>query len=300
MQQYDLVALRSFITVVDAGSFNQAAQLLSASTAAISRRVSGLESALGVRLLNRTTRSIDLTESGQQFYHDIINVLSSLEEAQERIQQGRKIIKGTLRIACGLSFGTNCLSPILPNFMKQHPELEVQLRLDDQVTDLVAESIDVALRIGVLKDSSLVATRISEIPFTFCASPAYLAQHGIPQVPEDLISHNCLRYNAIGTGSNYDFCRDGIQQQVNISGSLSANNGQVLRDAAINDVGITLLPNFIGRQAIADGRLQVILADYAPQTYCLYAVKLSRKYTPAKVTALIDYLKASFADLSDN
>lgn len=295
MQQYDLIALRSFITVVDTGSFNQAAELLSASTAAVSRRVSSLESALGVRLLNRTTRKIDLTESGRQFYHDVINIFHSLEEAEERIQQGRSTIKGTLRIAAGLSFGITCLSPVLANFMKKNPELEVQLKLDDRETDLVAESIDVALRIGALKDSSLVATKIADIPVMFCASPAYLAEHGEPKQPEELIKHNCLRYNAMSSKYSFVFNRDGLQQNIEVTGSLSTNNGEVLRDATINGIGISLLPYFIIQEAVAKGQLQIILSEFSPKSFGLYAVKLSRKFTPVKVRAMIDYLQATFS-----
>jgi len=291
MQQYDLISLRSFITVVDTGSFNQAALRLNASTASVSRRVSSLEGTLGVRLLNRTTRKIDLTESGKQFYSDIINIFQSLEEAEERIQQGSKTIKGTLRIAAGLSWGTICLSPILPDFMKKHPELDVQLHLDDKTTDLVAESIDVALRIGDLQDSSLVATRIADVPLHFCASPGYIAKHGELKKPEELIHHNCLRYNAPSTRFGFMFCRDGIQQHIDVSGTLSTNNGEVIRDAAINDIGITLLPNFVYQNAIEEGSLKIILPEFAPKPLGLYAVKLSRRFTPAKVNAIIDYLK---------
>ena len=291
MQQYDLISLRSFITVVDTGSFNQAALRLNASTAAVSRRVSSLESTLGVRLLNRTTRKIDLTDSGRQFYNDIINVFQSLEEAEERIQQGSKAIKGTLRIAAGLSWGTIRFSSMLPKFMKKHPELDVQLHLDDKTTDLVSESIDVALRIGELKDSSLVASRIADVPIHFCASPGYIEKYGEPQQPEDLIHHNCLRYNAPSTRFGFMFYRDGIQQHIEVSGTLSTNNGEVIRDAAINDIGITLLPDFVYQNAIKEGSLKIILAEFAPKPLGLYAVKLSRQFTPAKVNALIDFLK---------
>jgi len=291
MQQYDLVALRSFITVVEAGSFNQAAELLESSTAAISRRVSGLETALDVRLLNRTTRKIELTEAGKQFYHDVINIFHSLEEAEERIQQGTNTIKGTLRIAAGLSFGTICLSPLISSFMKIYPELEVQLLLDDHTTDLVAQRIDVAIRIGELKDSTLIATRIRNMPRIFCASPAYLKKHGEPTEPEQLTEHNCLRYNGGSTRYGFDFCRDKIQQNVEISGSLSTNNGEVLKDATINGMGITLLPTFIVGDAIEKGQLKEILCDFSPTPFGLYAMRLSRKFTPTKVSTFIDYLK---------
>jgi len=294
MQQYGLTSLRSFIAVVDKGNFNQAAELLEVSTAAISRRVSGLEKALGVKLLNRTTRKIDLTESGKQFYDDVVNIFHSLEEAEERIQQGSNTIKGILRIAVGVSFGINCLSPLVTSFMKLHPGIEVQLKLDDHTTDLIAESIDIAIRIGNLKDSALIANRIGYIPRIFCASPDYLSKHGIPQQPEDLSQHNCLRYIASNAKHGFDFFKDDVEHNIDVSGSLSSNNGDVLKDAAIKGIGITLLPSFIIKDAINKGKLQEIFANLKPQPFGLYAVRQSRDFTPAKVTAMINYLKEHY------
>jgi DNA-binding transcriptional LysR family regulator len=295
MQQYDLVSLRSFIAVVDKGNFNQAAELLEASTAAVSRRVSGLEKALGVKLLNRTTRKLDLTESGKQFYDDVVNVFHSLEEAEERIQQGKNTIKGTLRIAAGVSFGINCLSPLLTSFMQLHPELEVQLKLDDNITDLVAESIDIAIRIGNLKDSTLVANRIGYISRVFCASPDYLSKYGVPLQPKDLSQHNCLRYISSNAKYGFDYFRDGVEYNVDVSGSLSTNNGDVLKDAVMKGIGVTLLPTFIIKDAIKKDELREVLADFRPQPFGLYAVRQSREFTPAKVTAMINYLKENLS-----
>ncbi len=187
MQQYELIALRSFIAVIETGSFNLAALRLDTSTATISRRVSALEKLLGVKLLNRTTRQIDLTEAGQLFYHDVINILHALEEAEEKLQHGREMVSGNLRIAAPLSFGVQCVAPVLPDFMQRYPKLKVQLQLEDRFIDLVAEGVDVALRIGRLKDSTLVATPITSIPKIFCASVDYLRQYGEPKKPEDLV-----------------------------------------------------------------------------------------------------------------
>ncbi len=291
MQQYDLISLRSFISVVEKGNFNQAAELLEVSTAAVSRRVSVLERSLGVKLLNRTTRKVDLTESGKHFYDDIVTILHSLEEAEERIQQGTSTIQGILRIAAGVSFGVNCLSPLLTSFMELHPKLEVQLKLDDHTTDLVSESIDIAIRIGNLKDSTLVARRIGYMPRIFCASSDYLKTYGLPLQPKDLSQHNCLRYISSNAKYGFDYSKDGVEHNIDVSGSLSTNNGDVLKDAAIKGIGITLLPTFIVNDAINKGQLQEILPDYRPEPFGLYAVRQSRKFTPAKVIAMINYLK---------
>jgi len=296
MQQYDLVALKAFITVVETGGFNRAADQLEASAAAVSRRISGLEGALGVKLLHRTTRQIDLTEAGRQFYSDVVNIIESLEEAEEKIQTGRETIKGNLRIAAPLSFGIDCIAPILPNFMKRHPELKVHLQLEDRFTDLVAEGIDVAIRIGSLKDSTLVATRLASIPMIFCASAEYLASHGEPEIPEDLSAHECLHYSLLSTRENWTFSTGDDAPDVEISGPLSTNNGDVLKEAAIQGLGIMGTPTFIVEDALEDGRLKAILTDYNPEPLGLYAVRPSRHFTPARVRALIDYLKEQLDD----
>jgi DNA-binding transcriptional LysR family regulator len=296
MQQYDLTALRAFVSVVEAGSFNRAADQLEASAAAVSRRVSGLENALGVKLLNRTTRQIDLTEAGRQFYADVVNIIASLEEAEEKIQSGRETIKGNLRIAAPLSYGIGQIAPLLPVFMKRHPELKVHLQLEDRFTDLVAEGIDVAIRIGALKDSTLVATRLASIPRVFCASPEYLALHGEPQHPHELASHDCLHYSLLSTREGWRFSTDADLRDVEISGPLSTNNGDVLKEAAIQGLGIVMMPTFIVEDVLADGRLKAILQNYSPDPYGLYAVRPSRHFTPARVRVLIEFLKAQIGD----
>ena len=296
MQQYDLIALRTFVSVVEAGSFNRAAEHLEASAAAVSRRVSGLENALGVKLLNRTTRQVDLTEAGRQFYTDVVNIIASLEEAEEKIQSGRETIKGNLRIAAPLSFGIGRIAPILPIFMKRYPELKVHLQLEDRFTDLVAEGIDVAIRIGALKDSTLVATRLGSIPRVFCASPEYLATYGEPKQPGDLARHNCLLYSLLSTREDWGFATGTEAGNVEVSGSLSTNNGDVLKEAAIQGLGIVMMPTFIVEDALADGRLKAILQDYCPVPFGLYAVRPSREFTPERVRILIEFLRVQIGD----
>jgi len=296
MQQYDLTELKTFIAVVETGGFNRAADQLDASAAAVSRRVSGLESALGVKLLNRTTRQIDLTEAGRQFYADVVSIIESLEEAEEKIQTGRETVKGNLRIAAPLSFGIGRIAPVLPEFMKRHPELKVNLQLEDRFTDLVAEGFDVAIRIGSLKDSTLVATRLARIPRVFCASPDYLARHGEPQKPEDLSRHNCLNYSLLSTRDNWSFSTDEGTRDIEIHGSLSTNNGDVLKEATMQGLGIMMIPTFFVEQELNDGSLKAVLSDYCPEPFGLYAVRPSRHFTPARVRALIDYLREQFGD----
>jgi DNA-binding transcriptional LysR family regulator len=166
--------------------------------------------------------------------------------------------------------------------------------LEDRFTDLVAEGVDVAIRIGALKDSTLVATRLASIPRVFCASPEYLALKGEPQKPEELASHDCLHYSLLSTKDNWAFSTRNRTRDIVISGPLTTNNGDVLKEATIQGMGIAMMPTFIVEDALNDGRLRKILADYCPEPFNLYAVRQSRRFTPAKVRALIDYLKAHF------
>jgi DNA-binding transcriptional LysR family regulator len=290
MQQYDLLALQSFVAVVEAGGFSKAAEQQGASTAAVSRRISGLEQVLGVQLFRRTTRRIDLTEAGQQFYRDVVDVFSLLGEAEERIRAGKENVSGLMRVAAPMSFGIQRLAGLLPEFMRRHPELKIQLLLEDRYTDLVAEGIDVAVRIGTLADSSLVAKRISAIPRLFCAAPAYLVAKGVPEIPDDLAGHFCLQYSQRGPREDWASILGAPAEALAIHGNLTANNAEVLKECAIQGMGIVLLPAFVVDDAIADGRLREVLPTYRPAPFGLYAVRPSSRLVPARVRLFIEYL----------
>lgn len=294
MQQYDLLALKSFVAVVDAGSFSKAATQLDASTAAVSRRISGLEESLGIQLFRRTTRRIDLTEAGHQFYNDVVNIFLLLGEAEERITQGRERVSGLMKVAAPMSFGIQELSPLIPRFLKRHSDLRIQLLLEDRHTDLIGEGIDVAVRIGKLSDSTLIARHISSVPRVFCAAPAYLAAHGEPQTPADLAHHHCLQYSQRGSREDWNSLFGIPNEAFEINGSLTANNADVLKEAAVQGLGIALLPLFVVRDAIADGRLRSVLKDYSPPAFGLYAVRPSSRLIPARVRHFIDFLAEAF------
>ena len=262
MQQYDLQTLRSFITVVDAGSLVKAAEQLSTSTASISRHLSALEASLGSQLLNRTTRRLALTDAGRQFYEDVQSIFQLIDEAEERVRSGRDKISGVLRVAAPLSFGVQQVAPILPMFMKRYPDLKVQLLFEDRLTDLQAEGIDIAIRIGNLKDSSLIATRLGAIERVFCASPEYLAARGEPQAAADLKHHNCLHYSLTSINEEWGMAFGELTEMVDISGSLSANNAEALREAAIQGIGIVMLPLFIVSEGLQNGQLQRVLPQF--------------------------------------
>ena len=225
----------------------------------------------------------------------MVNIFQSLDEAQERIQSRSQNLKGNLRISAPLSFGITSLTPILTGFMKLHPELKIHLQLEDHRTDFVAEGIDVGIRVGRLEDSSLVALPITTISAVFCAAPSYLNQYGEPKVPEDLLNHNCLRYSLINPKLGWVGQENGVERSVDVSGTLTSNNGNALKEAAIEGIGILQSPMFIIGDAIEKGQLVEVLSAYKSAPLGLYAIKLSRKFTSAKVNAFIDYLKAYYA-----
>lgn len=295
MEQYDLISLRAFVAVVETGSFVRAAEQLEASTAAISRRIAMLEQALGSQLINRTTRRIDITEAGRRFYEDVVNVMQLLGEAEERVRIGREAATGIMRVAAPLSFGIERVAPVLPEFMRRHPALKVQLLLEDRYTDLHGEAIDVAIRIGTaLPDSSLVAVRIGSIARVSCAAPGYLDKHGEPRTPEELKQHYCLHYSLLSLRDEWGFLFEDPAEAAEIKSLLSVNNAEALKECAIGGMGITLLPRFVVEDALADGRLRQVMATYSPPSSGLFAVRPSRRYVPARVRLFIDFLRESF------
>jgi len=291
MKEYDLISLRSFIAVVEAGSFYHAAVQMETSSASISRRVSSLEEVLGVRLLNRTTRQLELTTAGQQFFQDMKGILESFELAEERLNCIQETLSGVIRIAAPLTFGVKKLAPLLPSFMKKYPQISVQLHLEDRLTDLVGEGIDLALRIGELRDSTLIGTRIATLPRLFCASPEYLEKYGTPQTPSDLKGHACLRYSLLSARDEWGFTEGGELPEMRVP--LATGNGDVLLEAAIQGMGLTMLPWFIVEDAVHNGALIPILQTYSPPPLPLSIVRPSRRYTPLRVTALMEWLSGA-------
>ncbi|BBR59732.1 MULTISPECIES: LysR family transcriptional regulator [Enterobacteriaceae] len=293
MKEYDLISLRSFVAVVESGSFNNAAIQLDTSSAAISRRVSALEAALSVKLINRTTRQLDLTPSGQQFYQDVLGILGALEQAEERLNCAQETYSGIIRLGAPVSFGTQKLAPLLPAFLKTYPQITVTLQLEDRVSDLLNEGIDLSLRIGELQDSSLVSLPIAMMPRLYCASPEYLKTHGRPASPAELKHHQCLHYSLLSTRNEWALSSG--EQELDARVPLAANNGDVLREAAIQGMGIAMLPWYIVEDALRGGALVPVLERYAPPPLPLSIVRPSRQFTPVRVTVLMQYLRDALA-----
>ena len=260
MQTPDFVSLQTFVAVVESGSLSRAAERLETTTGAVSRRLAALEQRLGLRLLNRTTRRIGLTEAGELYYEDAANILRALAEAEDRVTHLSDSPRGNLRIAAPLSFGVRTLAALLPGFCARYPGLRLSLDLDDRVVDLLGAGADMALRIGQLADSTLVARRICEFRRVVCAAPSYLARRGEPRAPADLVHHDCLHYSNIAPKDEWVFAdgQGGAVQTVEVSGPLCANNGDVLREAALRGMGICAMPEFIANDDLAAGRLKSV------------------------------------------
>lgn len=284
--------LMAFVKVAELGSYTRAAGALDLSRTRVSRQVMALEASLGARLIQRTTRRLHLTEAGERYLVRAQGILLSLEEAAAEVGSGTNTVSGRLRINGPMSFGTRYLSPLVAQFMQTHPKLEVRLDLNDRRVDLLEEGYDVAIRIGNLPDSSLVARRLTRCQMLFCASPGYLAQHGTPERIEELSSHRCLRYRS---GQNSGDWRVG-DRTFSISGPLESNNGDMLTHAAEAGLGIAQQPSFLVTDSIASGRLVPILQDLPPSLLEIHALYPARHYLPAKVERFIELLAAAWGD----
>ena len=295
-----LADIAVFVRVVERGSFTLAAEDLGLSRAVVSKYLSRLEERLGARLLNRTTRRLALTEAGATLFEASRGALERIEEAESALARFQQSPRGRLRVSAPMSFGILHLGPALADFSRRFPDVTLDVSLDDRFVNLVAEGIDVAVRIGTLTDSSLVARRLGITRAVACASPGYLAEHGEPQSPEELASHDGLIYSYLASGNVWRFTtRDGREIPVAIAGPLRVNNGIVLAEAAIAGRGVLLSPSFYVAPMLRDGRLKRILADYRLPELGIYAVYPQREHVPPQVRVFIDYLAARFGRKPD-
>lgn len=293
-----LSSLKSYSQVVESGSFARAAERLSLSTTAISKHVADLEAHLQTRLLNRTTRKLSMTESGQAFYGRCVQLLLDLEEAEEEAAGAAGIPRGTLRLTASVNFGVRQVAPAIAAFSMRQPELKFDVQLSDRVVDLVEEGFDLTIRIGRPGSENLVVRRLGEIHLILCASPEYLKLHGTPATLDDLTQHNCFTYEYSMPRSQWRL-RDaeGMEHAVQVSGSMHSNNGDLLAEAAAYGGGIVLQPDFIVGEYLQSGRLVTVLPEYDGMSLPIYAVYPSRKHLSAKVRVFVDFLVAHFASL---
>jgi len=293
-------AMQVFSQVVESGSFAKAADRLNLSTSATSRHVAELESHLGTRLLNRTTRRVSLTDSGRAFYERCVQLLGDLEEAEQEAARAAVVPRGTMKLTTSVAFGVRHLAPAIAAFLARHREVRFDVSLSDRMVDLVEEGFDLGIRIGGPGSENLVARKLGETRLVPCASPEYLESRGAPKSPAELARHNCFTYEYVTPRNLWRF-RDaaGEEQAVRVSGNLHSNNGDLLAEVAARGTGIVFEPAFIVGPEVRAGRLVPLLQDFEPAPVPIYAVYPSRKHLSAKVRLFVDFLVDSFAGTAD-
>jgi DNA-binding transcriptional LysR family regulator len=290
-------ALSTFARVVETGSFVRAAGRLGMSVSAVSRQISELEAHLGVRLLNRTTRRLSLTEAGQAFYERSVQLLADLDEAETALTSQAVVPRGTLRLTCSASFGARHLAPAMAAFADRYREMRFDAELSERVVDLVDEGFDIAVRIGGTGAQNVVARKVGATRIICCAAPAYLKRRGVPKSPEELTVHDCLTYEYLPNRNVWAFRdRRGNERSVRIDGPMHANNGRFLEALAVAGAGIVREPAFIVGPDVRAGRLKPILIDFESEPLTIYVVYPSRRHLSAKVRAFTDFLAERFAN----
>ena len=289
-----LTEIEVFTQVVEHESFTAASDKLGMSRAMVSKYVMALEQRLGARLLNRTTRRLSLTEAGRNFFEQSTAILAALAEAEAQVGESTVEPRGALRINAPMSFGILHLAAAIRIYLDAHPEVSIDLDLNDRVVDLVDEGYDLAIRIGQLADSSLIARKIATDRMVICAAPDYIARHGKPERPADLKNHFCLLYSYQQIRDGWRFVTEGGTETVKIASRFRTNNGNVIANAAASGLGIAHLPTFIGGADIKAGRLVPLLEEFTIPELGIFAVYPEGRFVTRKVRSFIDFLVGHF------
>ncbi len=286
----DLKRMVIFAHVVEAGSFSGAARRLGIAKSAISKHVSLLEQNIGVRLLNRTTRSLSLTDVGETYFQNCARLLEVAEDAKQCTSALQDVPRGMLKISCPASFGIEHIAPLLNSFLQEYPELRAELLLDDSVVDMTEAGIDVAIRVGWLPDSSLRARKLRDSPRLLCASPGYIERMGLPETPEDLAQHEWVIFTLLPTPHHYTFTKNQKSKEVQVKGRVKTNNGNAVRTLLLEGAGMSALSDFLVAKDLNKGKLIHLLPDYHIADAGIYAVHQSQHLQQAKVRKFIDFL----------
>ncbi|HEX2603508.1 MAG TPA: LysR family transcriptional regulator [Oxalicibacterium sp.] len=301
-----LQAMKTFVRVVEAGSFSAVANELNATQSAISKQVAGLEKELGVKLLTRTTRALALTEEGAQYFEHAQRLLSDVAEVEASVRRGKDQLTGWLRVASSVGFGRIKVLPIVHAFMKQHPSVRIDLRLHDGFIDLVEQGIDVSIRIGELPDSSLIARRVGTTQRMLLAHRDYVRSvkktSGLPKVPEDLISYNCLVYTERAGRNAWTFTagpgaaeQPGTEHLVRVGGTLQTNSSEVIRASVMAGMGIAYAPTWLFEEEIVSGEVQRLVPDWESPKLPIHLVSPPERRHSSKVRAFADYVSQAMA-----
>lgn len=289
-------SIRAFTQVVNAGGFAAAAREMAVSRSQVNKLVIALENELGVQLLHRSTRVVTPTETGLAFHERCLEILASLEEAERAVTQLQAEPRGRLRVNAPMSFGTMYLSPALTDFLVQYPALEMQLTLNDRFVDPIEEGFDVTVRIAKQQESaSLIVHPLVSAQRVLCAAPSYLETHGTPTHPDQLRHYSCLHYGQLAVEDQWTLIGSDGERTISVTGVLCSNNGEVLKDAAVRGLGITLLPTFIVEQELQQGMLQRVLPDYHPPELSISVIYPVNRHLSTKVRLLVDFLQERFS-----
>jgi len=285
------LGINEFVAVVETQSFTKAAELLNTSVAQVSRKVASLEKRLNSKLLLRTTRKIMVTEVGAHYFQHYQGLVEGLHQAELALADLAEVPQGVLKITAPITYGEQVIAPLLNAFMQQYPALKLQLSLSNQSLDLVSENIDLAIRIGQLEDSSMMAKKLTQRQLHVCASPAYVDKLGLPANLSALHEHNCL----VGSSPLWLFSEQGKERNMRISGNIRCNSGFALLDAAIKGIGLVQLPDYYVQGALQKGQLIECLTDYRPPLQAISAVYPNNRYLTLKIKRLLAFLSSKLA-----
>lgn len=294
----NFASIAIFVRIAETLSFKSAANQLGMSGPAASKAIARLERHLGARLFHRTTRSVALTNDGRVFLERCQRILEDMQEAEDLLTSRRLTLRGRLRVQMPLGFGRHVVLPEIPGFLSSYPDLAVDVDLSDRIVDFADEGLDLAVRIGEITDSRVIAKRIYTIRFVTCASPAYLARHGVPRKPEDLARHRCLPYwlPQIGKHREWPFGQRGVGFHTAVTGRLNINNSEALVDAAIGGAGICSVATFLAADAVKAGKLKVVMKNFVTDGPPVSAVYLPSRHLSARVRAFLDFLATVVPD----
>ena len=285
--------LDEFVAVAECGQFTAAAQRLGLSSSQVSRQIARLEENLQTRLFYRSTRRVALTEAGQTFLQHCQRLQDAREEALRAVGDLGSEPKGLLRMTCAVAYGERFIVPLVTQFMSRHPLLKVDIELSNRTLDLVQDGIDLAIRLGRLQDSRLVATRLAPRRMYVCAAPGYLQRYGRPHSLSELSQHNCL----IGSSDHWDFQQDGRELSQRVHGNWRCNSGQAVLDAALQGLGLCQLPDYYVQEHLGSGALVSVLEKHQAPNTAVWALYPQQRHLSPKVRQLVDHLKAGLAHL---
>jgi DNA-binding transcriptional LysR family regulator len=290
--------MNMFVRVVETGSFSAVAKELNSTQPTVSKNIAELESWLGAKLLNRSTRSLRLTETGADYYERCVAILQDVEDAEQNVGVLQTQPRGLVRVTAAVAFGRLHVVPRLAGFYEMYPEIRVDISLNDRVVDLVEEGIDIAIRMDSLQDSNLIARKVCASPTVTVATPTYLKHHGMPVHPRDLKEHNYIVYTDVGQRDQTTFAEDGTPLHIKVSGNLQSNNSEVMRAALLSGLGISRVPRWLVGDELATGTLVEVLGEFQPGPTGIHLVYSPGRHLPSRMRSFMDYFADQYQDCS--